>query len=194
MSDRPALRPSVAVGEALRGVAHDILAEARGAIEDPARSEAEAVHDFRRAMKRWRALLRLLEAFVGPDDGAYATRRATSPRSCPGRATRNPRLDALDDLKKHGLALSPRSTQPMRGRIEDIRRSAETTLDAEMRGRLAGALDEAPTRWSAGRSLRSPEAVADELSALLPRSAPPADRQTGRRPRARSCTSCANAW
>ena len=29
MSDRPALRPSVAVGEALRGVAHDILAEAR---------------------------------------------------------------------------------------------------------------------------------------------------------------------
>ena len=41
MSDRPALRPSVAVGEALRGVAHDILAEARAAIEDPARSEAE---------------------------------------------------------------------------------------------------------------------------------------------------------
>src|SRR4051794_29135544 len=40
MSERPALRPSVAVGEALRGVAHDILAEARAAIEDPARSEA----------------------------------------------------------------------------------------------------------------------------------------------------------
>ena len=51
----------------MRGVAHDILAEARAAIEDPARSEAEAVHDFRRAMKRWRALLRLLEPFLKQD-------------------------------------------------------------------------------------------------------------------------------
>jgi len=94
MSDRPALRPSVAVGEALRGVAHDILAEARAAIEDPARSEAEAVHDFRRAMKRWRALLRLLAPFLGPDarrlrdgrailPGRYRERGTPSPRSMP---------------------------------------------------------------------------------------------------------------
>src|SRR6516225_2910051 len=55
MQEKPALRPSVAVGEALRGVARDILAEARAAIEDPAKSDADAVHDFRRAMKRWRA-------------------------------------------------------------------------------------------------------------------------------------------
>ena len=67
MNERPALRPSVAVGEALRGVARDILAEARAAIENPANSDAEAVHDFRRAMKRWRALLRLLEPFVGTE-------------------------------------------------------------------------------------------------------------------------------
>ena len=62
MNERPALRPSVAVGEALRGVARDILAEARAAIEDPAKSDADAVHDFRRAMKRWRALLRDLQS------------------------------------------------------------------------------------------------------------------------------------
>ena len=80
MNDRPALRPSVAVGEALRGVAHDILAEARAAIEDPARSEAEAVHDFRRAMKRWRALLRLLEPFLGAGRTAPARRGARSRR------------------------------------------------------------------------------------------------------------------
>src|SRR5262245_66355724 len=67
MQEKPALRPSVAVGEALRGVAGDILAEARAAIEDPAKSDAEAVHDFRRAMKRWRALLRLLEPFLGEE-------------------------------------------------------------------------------------------------------------------------------
>ena len=57
MNERPALRPGVAVGEALRAVAGDILAEAHAAINDPAKSDAEAVHDFRRAMKRWRALL-----------------------------------------------------------------------------------------------------------------------------------------
>src|SRR5262249_52066612 len=67
MQEKPALRPSVAVGEALRGVAGDILAEARAAIEDPAKSDAEAVHDFRRAMKRWRALLRLVEPFLGEE-------------------------------------------------------------------------------------------------------------------------------
>ena len=67
MNERPALRPSVAVGEALRGVARDILTEARAAIENPAKSDAEAVHDFRRAMKRWRALLRLIEPFIGEE-------------------------------------------------------------------------------------------------------------------------------
>ena len=50
MQEKPALRPSVAVGEALRGVARDILAEARAAIENPTtKSDADAVHDFRRA-------------------------------------------------------------------------------------------------------------------------------------------------
>jgi CHAD domain-containing protein len=85
MDDTPALRTDVAVGEALRAVAHAILAEARATITDPAKSDAEAVHDFRRAMKRWRALLRLIEPFVGGDarrlrdearDLARAQRRA----------------------------------------------------------------------------------------------------------------------
>src|SRR5258705_10443053 len=67
MQEKPALRPSVAVGEALRGVARDIPAEARAAIEDSTKSDADAVHDFRRAMKRWRALLRLGEPFLGEE-------------------------------------------------------------------------------------------------------------------------------
>src|SRR6267154_39941 len=68
MSEKPALQPGLAVGEALRAVARDILGEARAAVEDPAHSDAVAVHEFRRAMKRWRALLRLLEPFL-EDDG-----------------------------------------------------------------------------------------------------------------------------
>jgi CHAD domain-containing protein len=165
MSDRPALRPSVAVGEALRGVAHDILAEARAAIEDPARSEAEAVHDFRRAMKRWRALLRLLAPFLGPDARRLRDEARDLAKELSGARDAQSALDALDDLTKHGLALSPRSVAGLRGRIEAIRRSAETTLDAEMRRRLAGALDQAADaieRWPL--HTLTFDAVADQLS------------------------------
>src|SRR5260221_12722780 len=86
MQEKPALRPSVAVGEALRGVARDILAEARAAIEDSTKSDADAVHDFPRAMKRWRALLRLVEPFLGEEArrGRCQTRRR-SPRVSRGR-------------------------------------------------------------------------------------------------------------
>ena len=51
----------------MREVARDMLVEARTAIEAAAKSDAERVHDFRRAMKRWRALLRLLQPFVGQE-------------------------------------------------------------------------------------------------------------------------------
>ncbi len=165
MSDRPALRPSVAVGEALRGVAHDILAEARAAIEDPARSEAEAVHDFRRAMKRWRALLRLLAPFLGPDARRLRDEARDLAKELSGARDAQSALDALDDLTKHGLALSPRSVAGLRGRIEAIRRSAETTLNAEMRQRLASALDQAADaieRWPL--HTLTFDAVADQLS------------------------------
>jgi len=68
MSDKPAIRPNGAVGDALRAVARDILAEALAALDDPEKSDAVAVHDYRKAMKRWRALLRLIIPFLG-DEG-----------------------------------------------------------------------------------------------------------------------------
>src|SRR3989442_7302295 len=63
MGEKPALRPREPVGSALIAIAHDILAEARAALDDPA--EAVAVHGYRKAMKRLRAFLRLLEPFLG---------------------------------------------------------------------------------------------------------------------------------
>ena len=134
----------------MRAVAGDILAEAHAAINDPAKSDAEAVHDFRRAMKRWRALLRLLEPFVGEaarrlrDQGRDLSRALAGPRDAQSA------LDALADLEKQGLALSPRSIAGVRGRIEDIRKAAETTLSPDLRLRLNGALEEAAAvveRW-----------------------------------------------
>jgi CHAD domain-containing protein len=151
MDDRPALRSDVAVGEALRGVACDVLAEARTAVSDPARTEAAAVHDFRRAMKRWRAFLRLLEPFVGQEARGLRDEARDHAGALTGARNAQSALDAVADLEKHGLALSPRSIATLRRRIEAVRTAAETTLlDAGMRLRLSGALDRADAmveRW-----------------------------------------------
>jgi len=150
MTDRPALRPGVAVGEALRGVARDILAEARAAIENPAKPDAEAVHDFRRAMKRWRALLRLLEPFLGQEARRLRDEARDLARALSGARDAQSALDALADLEKHGLALSARSVAGLRRRIEEIKQTAETTLNADLRLRLGSALDQAAAaveRW-----------------------------------------------
>jgi CHAD domain-containing protein len=144
MSDEPALRPGLAVGEALRAVARNILADARAASEDPARSDAVAVHDFRREMKRWRALLRLLDPFVGEDgrrlrDGARDLARALG-----GARDAQSALDALADLAEHGVTLSGRSLATVRGRIDAVRQAAEATIvTGDMRLRIARTLDEA---------------------------------------------------
>jgi CHAD domain-containing protein len=148
MKDRPALHPNAPVGEALRKVGPRHPGEARSTIEAAAKSDAERVHDFRRAMKRWRALLRLLEPFVG-------ARRLRGEARDPARALSGARdaqsaLDTLADFEKYGLPLSARSVAGLRQRIEASRKAAETTLDADMRLRLGGALDQAAAlveRW-----------------------------------------------
>src|SRR5258708_7423889 len=165
MQEKPALRPSVAVGEALRGVARDILAEARAAIEDSTKSDADAVHDFRRAMKRWRALLRLVEPFLGEEARRLRDEARDLAHALTGARNAQSALDALADLEKHGLALSARSIAGLRQRIDGVREAAETTLNADMRLRLGSALDQAAIvveRWP----LHTPtfDDVADQLT------------------------------
>ena len=144
MDDKPALRPGLAVGEALRAVARDIVAEARTALDNPENSDATAVHDFRRAMKRWRAFLRLIEPFIGDDGHRLRMEARDLARALGGARDAQSALDALADLEKHGLAMPPRSLANVRARIEDVRRNAEAaTLDPAMRDRLREGLDAA---------------------------------------------------
>jgi CHAD domain-containing protein len=151
MSDKPALRPDMAVGEALRGVARAVLADARAAIEDPGRSDAEAVHQFRREMKRWRATLRLLDPFLGADGVQLRNEARDLARALGGARDAQSALDALSDLEGHGLALSPRSLATIHGRIDALRQAAETTtLTGDMRLQIAQGLDRAGAvveRW-----------------------------------------------
>jgi CHAD domain-containing protein len=136
------LQPDVAVDEALRAVARSILADARAAIQDPARASAEAVHGFRRQMKRWRALLRLLGPFLGPEGKQLRGAARDLARSLGGARDAQSALDALADLDS--LDLSKRSLTTIRGRIDELRQAAESNaLTADTRTRLIRSIEEA---------------------------------------------------
>src|ERR1700722_1510907 len=81
MAEKPALQPNAAIGPAVRAIAARVLAKARTAILDPERSNETAVHDFRRAIKQWRALMRLLAPFI-PDAARWrgSAQRLRGPR------------------------------------------------------------------------------------------------------------------
>jgi CHAD domain-containing protein len=141
MDAKPAVHPGLAVGDALVAFARDILDEARTAIDDEERSGAQAVHDFRKAMKRWRALLRLIEPFIGADGPRLRVEARDLARDLAGARDAQSALDALDDLGKADGALGESAVASIRNRLMEIRQSAEaTTLTETMRGRLRAAL------------------------------------------------------
>jgi CHAD domain-containing protein len=122
-------------------IARNILAEARAAIEDPTQPDSRAVHDFRRQMKRWRALLRLLDPFLGEDGRRLRIKARDLARALGAARDAQSALDGLADIV---LALSSPSLKTLRSRIDTIRQTAETTiLTGDMRVGLAAALDEA---------------------------------------------------
>ncbi|HEY2529636.1 MAG TPA: CHAD domain-containing protein [Xanthobacteraceae bacterium] len=138
-----ALQPQAAIGPAVRAHASHIVAEARAVLTDPKRSNGEAVHEFRRALKQWRALIRLLAPFI-----ADATRwrregrdhaRTLSPAR-DGQAA----LNAFDDLIDKGLVLPERSVAIIRSRLEGLRASEEqAVLTPELREPIVSWLDAA---------------------------------------------------
>ena len=143
MADRPAVRPDVAVGEALKAIARDTLAEARRALEDRQKPDAIAVHDYRKAMKRWRSLLRLLQPFLGEDGRRLRTEARDFARELSGARDAQSAIEALEDLLEAEAALSPRTIASIRGRLDEIRLSAEATLTQAVRARLIVGLENA---------------------------------------------------
>jgi CHAD domain-containing protein len=102
-------------------------------------------------MKHWRALLRLLDPYLGPESEDLQTTARDIARDLAGARDLQTALDALDDLKQHDLPLSERSVKNLRKRIDALRKAGElTALTADMRLRIAQALgdaDVAVTRW-----------------------------------------------
>src|ERR1043165_2762393 len=109
MAEKPAVRPDVAVGAALKTVARDILSEARAVLDDAARPDAVAVHDLRKALKRWRALLRLLEPFLGDDARRLRAEARDLARELSGARDAQSAIEAVNDLAESESKLSART-------------------------------------------------------------------------------------
>jgi CHAD domain-containing protein len=126
--DKPALQPTVAIGPAVRAIAGNILAKARIALTDPERTDEAAVHDFRRASKQWRALMRLLGPFI-PDADRWRREARDHARSLAHARDGAAALNAFDGLVDKGiLNLSKRTHATVRGRIEALRGSEEKAV------------------------------------------------------------------
>jgi CHAD domain-containing protein len=143
MGDKPALRPKAAIGPAVRAIAASILSQAHLTITSPEHSNAEAVHLFRRSMKQWRALMRLLAPFI-PDAARWRHEARDHARSLAHARDVQSALNAFDDLLKKGMILSERSTATIRTRIEALRGTEEqAVLTPALRDTIVAWLDTA---------------------------------------------------
>ena len=138
-------------GGGLADAARSIIADARQALTDPKLSDPEAVHDLRKALKRWRALLRLLAGPIGEPAAQMRMEARELMRALSGARDAQSALDALADLKKSDLPFSATSAETIRLRLTEMRDSAEkTSFTPEMREKLARYLDYATLtleRW-----------------------------------------------
>ncbi len=129
-------------GERLRSASVEVLAEARRQVDEPEIDGATAVHEFRKAMKRWRSILRLYEPLFG--DEATQLRLEARDLARELARTRDARaaLDALADLGEEMLSARTRTT--LRGRLQAIEKAAETAaLTDDLRLHMREALDHA---------------------------------------------------
>jgi CHAD domain-containing protein len=129
-------------GERLRAASAEVLEEARRQVEEPEADDATAVHEFRKAMKRWRAILRLYELLFGDEATQLRVEARDLARELAGTRDARAALDALADLDKEALSARTRAT--LRNRLEAIGAEAEAaTLTDVLRLRMRNTLDHA---------------------------------------------------
>lgn len=153
-------------GVSLADAARAIMADARNALSDPTLSEAEQVHEVRKAFKRWRALLRLLSRPLGKPADELRGQARDLMRALSGSRDGQAALDALADLRKSELPLSPTSVKTMEARLARMRADTEAAnFTPELRQRLSDYLD-AATLAVNGWPLAAIgfDAIADELT------------------------------
>ncbi len=138
-------------GDGLAAAARLIIADGRRALTDPELSAPEAVHEVRKALKRWRALLRLLARPLGEQANQMRTEARELMRAVAGARDAQSALDALTDMRKADLPFSSTSIETIRARLTKMRDAAEAKcFTKNMRSRLSRYFDYATLsleRW-----------------------------------------------
>jgi CHAD domain-containing protein len=138
-------------GDALVAAAHSIIADARTALTDPKLTDADAVHELRKAFKRWRAFLRLLAGPLGEPVVKMRAEARELMRALAVARDAQSALDALNDLRKGEMPFSDTSMETIRRRLTGMRDTAEaSSFTQDMRDRLSRYLDDAALtleRW-----------------------------------------------
>jgi CHAD domain-containing protein len=127
-------RPDVAT-RTLADLLHEIVASGRKPIETPGISDVVAVHELRKAFKRWRAIMRLIAPTVG--DEAEQMRIAARDLAREMAAARDGRAaqEALADLTS--TRLPSRSHATIAQRLAQLSASVEaTSLTPERKARI----------------------------------------------------------
>ncbi len=138
-------------GDGLAAAARSIIADGRHALTDPELSDPEAVHEVRKTLKRWRALLRLLGRPLGEQADQMRMEARELMRAIAGARDAQSALDALGDLRKTEVPFSPTSIETIRARLTEMRDTAEAkSFTKTMRDRLSRYFDYATLsleRW-----------------------------------------------
>ena len=138
-------------GDGLAAAARSVIADGRQALTDPELSDPETVHEVRKALKRWRALMRLLARPLGQQADQMRSEARELMRAIAGARDAQSALDALNDLRKVDLPISATSIETIRARLTKMRDAAEAkSFTKAMRDRLSRYLDYATLsleRW-----------------------------------------------
>jgi len=135
MDDQTALNPGQPVGSVLRGIAADALREAQSILDDSGRDATTKVHDIRRALKRWRALLRMLRPHLGEAGEALRFQARDLARRLTVARDAQSSIDALEDAveacRDQPIALAPRSVKAIKAKLEALKQENERNIWTE---------------------------------------------------------------
>jgi CHAD domain-containing protein len=135
MDSKTAPSPDVAARTAA-GLLRDIVAAGRKSIEAPDISDANAVHDLRKALKGWRAMMRLVAPAIGQEAEAMRIVARDLARETAAARDGQAAEEALADLGDDRL--STRSRAVIHARLTALRTSAEAvSLTPDRRSRIS---------------------------------------------------------
>jgi CHAD domain-containing protein len=185
MARKPESSPDIAA-RTLAALLHDILASGRKPLDAPDIADAVAVHDLRKAFKRWRAILGLIAPVIGEEAELLRVEARDLAREIATARDGRAALEALADLGDDIPTLSARSRATIGARLAEIGARAEATsltptLKArigEALGRAANAVERWPTdRFGIEEATRQLAATYRRVCAAVPEDWPEASPQ-----------------